>query len=205
MNCSARRLRARTIFGSRALFAVASPLPTVLCRRAIVAKRRAVSSGSGPVSIASSSSSAPSSPFLVLGLARFLAYHGLRVVRLRDLVRRVRVEEADDEVGDAALARLHRLAGARAGSRRSAGNRRERCAPGRGLPRCAWRCGSRLRASAARPCPSRACTCAPGRWCGRTRSRRSRARRPLPRRLLRRARTHPSAATTRHPAPSRTP
>ncbi len=61
MNCSASRLRARTIFGSRALLAVASPLPTVTCRRAIVAKRFAVSSGSGPVSIASSSSSVPPS------------------------------------------------------------------------------------------------------------------------------------------------
>ena len=47
--------------------------------------------------------------FLVVGLGLFLAHHGLRVLRLRDLVRRVRVEEADDEVRDAALAGLHRL------------------------------------------------------------------------------------------------
>ena len=60
-------------------------------------------------------------------------------------------------------------------------HRRARGAPRRGLPRCAWRCGSRPRASAAPPCPSRACTCAPGRSCGRARHR----ARPAPRRLPR--------------------
>ena len=51
-----------------------------------------------------------------------------------------------------------------------AGRRRSPASCPSGRLRCAWRFRFRLRASAARPCPSRACTCAPGRWCGRIRS-----------------------------------
>ena len=90
--------------------------------------------------------------------------------------------------------RLRRRASRRArscrrarGSRRSWSGRRRSpgsCASGR--LRCAWRSRSRLRASAARPSPSRACTCAPGRWCGRTRNRRWTAPLRLPRPRLRR-------------------
>jgi hypothetical protein len=103
-------LRARTIFGSRALFAVARPLPTVLCRRAIAAKRFAVSSIRSRVDRLFLVLAA----FLALVVVEFgllLAHHGLGVLRLRDLVRRVRVEEPDDEIRDAALPGLHRLPG----------------------------------------------------------------------------------------------
>jgi hypothetical protein len=49
--------------------------------------------------------------FFVFEFGLFLAHDRLRVMRLRDLVRRIRVEEADDEVRDAALAGLDRLEG----------------------------------------------------------------------------------------------
>ena len=55
------------------------------------------------------------------------------------------------------------------GADRSAGSRRCRRSSCRGRPRCAWRSRSRLRATAARPSPSRADTCAPDRRCGRYR------------------------------------
>ena len=82
------------------------------------------------------------------------------------------VDQAVDDFVDLDLVLLD-LVGAARGSRRSSSGRRR--SPGScpsGRPRCAWRSRSRLRASAARPSPSRACTCAPGRWCGRIRSRR---------------------------------
>ena len=66
----------------------------------------------------------------------------------------------------------------------SAGFRRCRRSSSRGRPRCAWRWRSRPRATTARPSPSRADTCAPGRRCGRyprrrdCRSRAARRRRP---------------------------
>ena len=85
----------------------------------------------------------------------------------------VRVDEAVDDLVDAAsrpsrsCRRASRISAIVVGQAR---DRQDHVLAG--LPRCAWRSRFRLRASAARPCPSRACTCAPGRWCGRIRSRR---------------------------------
>ena len=111
------------------------------CSLASDAKRRAASSGSGPVSTASSSS--PSSPSSVSSVssASSTSFHLRRVLRLRDHVGRVRVDEADDHVDEAALAGLdvarsaqHQLLD---GGRIAAPARGARH---RGLPRCAWRC-----------------------------------------------------------------
>ena len=155
------------------------------------AKRRAASSGSGPVSTASSSLVAAFG-FFLFGLGLFFGRAAaarsilVGILRLRDDVGRVRIDEADDDVDQAAPDRSSPARTPSAGSRRSTGSWTARGARRPGLPRCAWRCGFRLRASAAPPCPSRACTCAPGRWCGRVRRRARPARRRLLRWLLRR-------------------
>ena len=78
------------------------------------AKRAAASSGSGPVSTASSSPSSASSPSSSSsGLLRRAGdqLHLGRVLRLGDDVGRVRIDEADDHVDQARLAGLHRLIG----------------------------------------------------------------------------------------------
>ena len=78
------------------------------------AKRVAASIGSGPVSTASSSLSSASS--VSSSSSAFSGgrdhFHQLgRVLRLRDDVRRVRIDEADDHVDQARLAGLDRLVG----------------------------------------------------------------------------------------------
>ena len=83
---------------------------------ATAAKRRAASSGSGPVSTASSSSPRRRFP-RSLRLRSFLRHrrreiHLGGVLRLRDDVRRVRVDEPDDDVDQARAAGLHRLVSA---------------------------------------------------------------------------------------------
>ena len=67
--------------------------------------RFAASSGSGPVSMASSSSS-PSDLVVVVGGLFALQRHHLRILRLCDLIRRIRIDEADDDVDQAHLAGL---------------------------------------------------------------------------------------------------
>ena len=86
--------------------------------------------------------------FRVLGLVLGLFLGGrreLRVHRLGDHVRRVRVDEADDDVDQAALAGLHRLVGAQQQVEGRRVRRTARGARNRGLPRCAWRSRSRPR------------------------------------------------------------
>ena len=127
--------------------------------------------------------------FVVLVLGVGLELDLGRILRLRDHVGRIRIDEADHQVDQARLAGLDQLVGLQQVLVRGRVAWRARSAPRPGLPRCAWRCGSRLRGSAARPCPSRACTCAPDRWCGRARRR----ARPAPRRLPRSPRRRPAS------------
>jgi len=98
-------LRSLKVFGSRAPCLLMA-LNACACKRAIEAKRRAASSGSGPVSTASSlssSSSVSSSRSDSLPLRRFQAWS---VLRLSDDVRRIGIDETDDEVDQARLATL---------------------------------------------------------------------------------------------------
>ena len=122
--------------------------------------RRATSAGSGPVGPVSSSPP-PSSSSSRVGIESRIGGRFLDRQRFGFLD----VVEADHDLGQALLARLVRRS-PRAASGSTTGSWPARTASGSGLPRCVLQSRFRPRASAARPCPSRACTCAPGQWCG---------------------------------------
>ena len=79
------------------------------CSFASEVKRRAASSGSGPVSTASSVSPSPSASSVSVSAVSSTSSILVGILRLRDDVRRVGIDEADDHVDQAALAGLDQL------------------------------------------------------------------------------------------------